>query len=295
MSPSPTFQSPEPRRSGVPAALVAGALIALVAANIYLYVQIDHMRTEVAAVQEKLTTQLSNLRDSSNVNTEAQKRHIDTLKEELEAARSQARNSNSQVKAEALAHADLVAKQLQMEQAKIQQQVSSEISGVKSDVAQVATTANAKIADVSTEVGNVKTQASQTQAELAKTVSDLKSVRGDLGVQSGLIATNGSELAALKQRGERNYIDIKLAKTKQPQRFGDVMIVLKNADAKKNKYTVQLTADDKVTEKKDKNINEPVQFYTAKGGRIPYELVINKVDKNEIVGYLSTPKVEVTR
>ena len=124
-----------------------------------------------------------------------------------------------------------------MEQAKIQQQVSSEISGVKSDVAQVATTANAKIADVSTDVGNVKTQASQTQAELKKTIADLKSVRGDLGVQSGLIATNGNELAALKMRGERNYIDIKLGKTKQPQRFGDVMVILKNADPKKNKYT----------------------------------------------------------
>jgi hypothetical protein len=296
LSPTPTFQPPpEPQRSGLLTALVAGALITLLAANIYLYVQIDHMRTEIAAVQEKLTTQLSNLRDTANVNTEAQKRHIETLKEELEAARSQARNSNSQVKAEALAHADQVAKQLQMEQAKIQQQVSSEISGVKSDVAQVATNANAKIADVSTDLGNVKTQASQTQSELSKTIADLKSVRGDLGVQSGLIATNGNELAALKMRGERNYIDIKLGKTKQPQRFGDVMVILKNADPKKNKYTVQLTADDKTTEKKDRNINEPVQFYTARGGRIPYELVINKVEKNEIVGYLSTPKVEVTR
>jgi hypothetical protein len=276
-------------------ALVAGALITLLAANVYLYVQIDHMRTEIASVQEKLSTQLSNLRDTANVNTEAQKRHIETLKEELEASRAQARTSNSQVKAEALAHADQVAKQLQMEQAKIQQQVSSEITGVKSDVAQVATTANAKIADVSTEVGVVKSQASQTQAELTKTISDLKSVRGDLGVQSGLIATNGNELAALKLRGERNYIDIKLGKTKQPQRFGDVMMILKNADAKKNKYTVQLTADDKVTEKKDKSINEPVQFYTARGGRTPYELVINKVEKNEIVGYLSTPKDQSAR
>ena len=276
-------------------ALVAGALITLLAANIYLYVQIDHMRTEIASVQEKLSTQLSNLRDTANVNTEAQKRHIETLKEELEASRAQARTSNSQVKAEALAHADQVAKQLQMEQAKIQQQVSSEITGVKSDVAQVATTANAKIADVSTEVGVVKSQASQTQAELTKTISDLKSVRGDLGVQSGLIATNGNELAALKLRGERNYIDIKLGKTKQPQKFGDVMLTLKSADAKKNKYTVQLTADDKTFERKDKSINEPVQFYTARGGRTPYELVINKVEKNEIVGYLSTPKDQSAR
>lgn len=295
MSPTPTYQAPEPQRSSLLTALVAGALIVLMAANIYLYVQIDRMRTDLAAVQEKLTTQLSNLRDSSNVNTEAQKRHIETLKEELEAARTQARSAASQVKAEGQANVERIARQLQEEQAKVQQQVSKEISGVKSDVAQVATTTNSKIADVSSEVGVVKTQASQTQAELEKTISELKSVRGDMGVQSGLIATNGNELAALKLRGERNYIDIKLGKTKQPQRFGDITLLLKNSDPKKNRYTVQVMADDKLTEKKDKSINEPVQFYTARGGRTPYELVINKVAKNEIVGYLATPKDQAAR
>jgi hypothetical protein len=276
-------------------ALVAGALIALVAANIYLYVQIDHVRGDVASMQEKLTTQLSNLRDTSNVNTEAQRRHIETLKEELEAARALARNSSSQVKAEAQANMERIQRQLQDEQAKVAQQVTKEISGVKSDVQQVASTANTKIAEVATDVGTVRSQAAQTKAELDKTIADLKSVRGDLGVQSGLIATNGTELAALKLRGERNYIDIKLGKTKQPQRFGDITLLLKNADTKKNRYTVQVMADDKLTEKKDKSINEPVQFYTGRGGRIPYELVINAVNKNEIVGYLSTPKEQATR
>jgi len=295
VSPTPTFQPQEPQRSGLMPALVIGALIALVAANIYLYMQIDHVRTDVANMQEKLTTQLSNLRDTSNVNTEAQKRHIDTLKEELEAARSLARTSSSQVKAEAQANIDRIARQLQEEQAKAQQQTSREISGVKSDVQQVASAANTKISEVATDVGTVKSQAAATQAELSKTISDLKSVRGDMGVQSGLIATNANELAALKLRGERNYIDIKLGKTKQAQRFGDITLLLKNSDVKKNKYTVQVMADDKLTEKKDKSINEPVQFYTARGGRTPYELVINKVDKNEIVGYLSTPKEQATR
>jgi hypothetical protein len=276
-------------------ALVAGALIALVAANIYLYVQIDHVRTDVASVQEKLTTQLSNLRDASNVNSEAQKRHIETLKEELEAARTTARNASSQVKAEAQANMDRIQRQLQEEQAKSSQQLGKEISGVKGDVQQVASTANAKIADVSTEVGSVKTAQQHTDAELKKTIADLKSAVGDLGVQSGLIATNANELAALKLRGERNYLDIKLGKTKQPQRYGDITLLLKNTDPKRNRYTVQVMADDKLTEKKDKNINEPVQFYTAKGGRTPYEIVINKVDKNQIVGYLSTPKEQATR
>ena len=295
MSPTPTYQPQEPQRSGMMTALVVGTLIALLAANIYLYVQIDHMRTDLASVQEKLTTQLSNLRDTANVNTEAQKRHIETLKEELEAARAQARNSASQVKAEAQANVDRIARQLQDEQTKVNQQVSKELSGVKSDVQTVASTANTKIAEVATDVGTVKSQAQQTQAELQKTIADLKSVRGDMGVQSGLIATNATELSALKLRGERNYLDVKLGKTKQPVRFGDITLLLKNTDQKKNKYTVQVMADDKLTEKKDKSINEPVQFYTAKGGRTPYELVINKVDKNEINGYLSTPKDMATR
>jgi hypothetical protein len=114
-------------------------------------------------------------------------------------------------------------------------------------------------------------------------------------VQSGLIATNGNELAALKLRGERNYTDIKLGKTNKPVKFADITLRLKNVDPKKNKYTVEVMADDKLTEKKDKNINEPVQFYTAKGGHTPYELVINSVQKNEIVGYLSTPKEIASR
>ena len=295
MSPTPNFHQQEPQRSSVMPALVAGAIIALIAANIFLYVQIDHVRTDVAKVQDKLSNELTTLRDSANVTSEAQKRHLETLKEELEAARAQARSAASQGKAEAQAYADQKVKSLEAEQARVQQQVSSEISNVKSNVQQVASAADAKIASVSSDVGVVKSQASATEAELQKTISDLKSVRGDLGVQSGLIATNGNELAALKLRGERNYIDVKLGKTKQPQRFGDITLLLRNTDAKKNKYTVQVMADDKLTEKKDKSINEPVQFYTAKGGHIPYELVINKVDKNQIVGYLATPKVEATR
>jgi hypothetical protein len=102
-------------------------------------------------------------------------------------------------------------------------------------------------------------------------------------------------LAALKLRGERNYVDIKLGKSKQRQRFADITLLLKKTDPKKNRYTVEVMADDKLTEKKDRSINEPVQFYTGKGGHIPYELVINQVQKDMIVGYLSTPKEQIAR
>ena len=293
-SPTPTYHVPEPPKSALLPALAAGAIIALFAFNIYLYVQIDHTRTDLAKMQESFTAELTNLKDSSNVTTASQKAHLEQLKQDLETARAQARDQartlSSQAKAEAAAHADQLARQIQAEEAKANQQFSSEISEAK----QSASTANAKIADVSTDVGGVKTQVSATQAELQKTIAELKSTRGDLGVQSGLIATNASELQALRRLGERNYFEFKLGKTKAPQRVGDITLLLKKTDPKKNKYTVDVMADDKLTEKKDKNINEPVQFYTAKAKQ-PYEIVVNQVQKDMIVGYLATPKEQSGR
>jgi chromosome segregation ATPase len=290
VSPTPTYTQPETQHSGLLTALVAAAIIVLVAANIYLYVQIDHLRTDMAKNKDSLMTEISNLRDASSVTTNSQVRRMETLKEELAAAQAQARTSSSQAKQEAIARAEQLARQIETEQAKVQQQVSSEISTVK----QSATEANAKIADVSTDVGGVKTQVSKTQADLDKTISDLKSARGDLGVQSGLIATNATELQALRKLGERNYFEFKLGKTKAPQRVGDITLRLKSVDPKKNKYTVEVSADDKLTEKKDKNINEPVQFYTSKAKQ-PYEIVVNQVQKDMIIGYLTTPKEQTAR
>jgi len=226
VSPTPTYSQPEPQRSGLLTALVAAAIIVLVAANIYLYVQIDHMRTDIAKVKESLLTEISNLRDTSSVTTNSQQRRMETLKEELAAAQAAQRTMSSQAKQEAIARAEQIGKQIEAEQAKVQQQVSSEISDVK----QSAQAANAKIADVSTDVGGVKTQVTNTQAELQKTIADLKSTRGDLGVQSGLIATNASELQALRRLGERNYFEFKLGKTKAPQRVGDITLMLRKTD-----------------------------------------------------------------
>jgi acetolactate synthase small subunit len=281
-----SYESPQPR-SGLAIPLLAGGLIALAAANIYLYVQLGNLQTDTTQKIEKLTTTVAGLRDASSVSTAAQQRHIEALKEELANANSQARSMSSQAKVEMQAHADQLARQLQAEQAKMQQQMTGQISEVNQSV----TAANAKIADVSTDVGAVKSQAAMTQSQLEKTIADLKSVTGDLGVQSGLIATNGHELEALKLRGERNYFDIKLdRKAKQPARYADIMLKLESADPKHNKYTVSLLVDDKKSEKKDKSVNEPVQFYTSKSGHTPYELVINSITKDQIVGYLATPK-----
>ena len=95
MSPTPTYTQPETQRSGLLTALVVAAIIVLVAANIYLYVQIDHVRTDMAKVKDSLSTEISNLRDQSSVVTNSQVRRMETLKEELAAAQAAQRNASS--------------------------------------------------------------------------------------------------------------------------------------------------------------------------------------------------------
>ena len=289
---SPTQYPPPPANSGTKTAVVAGALVALLAFNIYLYFALDHTRTDMSKMRESMLTEIANLREASSVTTQSQRHSVETLKAELEVARRQANQAAGQAKQEAMVRAEQLTKKLADEQAQQHAQVQSELSDVK----QQASTANTKIGEVSGDVSNVKTELGSTKAELEKTVANLNKVQGDLGVQSGYIATNGKELAALKRLGERNYFEFTLLmKSKQPQRVGDVTLRLKKADAKHNKYTLDVMADDKMTEKKDKNLLEPVQFYVAKAGHQPYELVVNNIEKDKVVGYLATPKDSMPR
>ncbi len=276
----------QPSGSPVRNAIMIGAIVALLASNVYLYLQIDRARTDMAKLREQILTEISNLRETSSVTSQTARRHIDSLKEELESTRRHANSMASQAKNEALKHADDISKQIEAEQ----KQMASQLSEVKES----AGTANTRVSEVSGDVNNVKSQLGTTQAELQKTVADLKRVTGDLGVQSGYIATNGKEIAALKRLGERNIFEFNLAKTKAPQRVGDISVLLKKADPKRNKYTIEVIADDKTTEKKDRTVNEPVQFYVSKAHQ-PYEIVVNQVRKDQIAGYLATPKDQVAR
>jgi len=277
--------------SNLKTAILAGAVIAMLAANVYLYMQVDVLKTEISKLRESIATEVTNLRENSSATSATHRKSIETLKSELEAARRTAATAASHAKVEAEGRADKIAKQLAEEQKRQAQQVASQISEVK----EANTSTNTKIADVNTEVSSVKTQVASTKSELDRTIGDLKKVTGDLGVQSGYIATNGKELAALKRLGERNYFEFNLAKAKTPQKVGDITLLLKRTDPKRNKYTLEVYADDKMTEKKDKNLNEPIQFYVAKAGRQPYELVVNEIKKDIIKGYLATPKDQIAR
>ncbi|MBX6360907.1 hypothetical protein [Pseudacidobacterium ailaaui] len=168
---------------------------------------------------------------------------------------------------------DQDAKRLESEQAATKQQIGA----VSSDVSHVKT-----------DVGSVKTDVAQTKTELQNTEAQLQSMKGDLGIQSGLIAKNHDELEILKHKGDRNYYEFTLHKG-QRQAVSTVALELRKADPKHSRYTLNVYADDKKIEKKDRGLNEPVQFYTGKDNYL-YELVVNNISKNEVQGYISTPK-----
>ncbi len=146
-----------------------------------------------------------------------------------------------------------------------------------------------QLGSLSGEVGAVKGDTVEIKQALEQTQMQLQRTIGDLGVQSGLIAKNSDELNELKRRGERDYFDFDVKKTKQFSRVGPVSVLLNKTDLKRQKYTMTLLANDKRIEKKDKTLLEPVQFY-LQGTRHMVEIVVFQVEKDRIVGYISVPK-----
>jgi chromosome segregation ATPase len=166
---------------------------------------------------------------------------------------------------------------------------TQQLASAQKQTAQQVSAVSSAVSDVKTDVGGVKTDVAKTQTDLAAAVAQLTSMKGDLNGHSSLIARNADELEVLKHKGDRTYYEFTLAKG-QKKPVGTVSLELKKADAKKSKFTLVVYADDKQYEKKDRNLNEPLQFYAGKEPML-FEIVVNSVSaKNTVTGYLSVPK-----
>jgi len=136
------------------------------------------------------------------------------------------------------------------------------------------------------DVKTVDTRVTKVSGDLDKTNNDLSMARSELGT---LIAKNHDEIDVLRRMGERDYIEFTIDGKNKPQRVGNVTVELKSVNEKKNRSNLTYTLEDKSYEAKNANINSPIFFYPS-GSHQPEELVINKVGKNTISGYLSVPK-----
>jgi hypothetical protein len=286
-APPPPPPAPASEGMGWKMGVLFAVVVALIGANVYLYMQLDKVKKDLSAANDTAQTRLDKLEEATSVSTRSNRRTVDELRDQLERARRQANLAAGQAKDEALKKVDETRVELEAAQERAKKELSSDISKVQES-------ADTKFSQVGNEVTSVKGDVASTKSELEKTVADLKRATGEIDGHSVLIATNDKELKALQALGERNYVQFTISKAKQPQKVGDVMIRLTKADPKKFRYTIELTADDKTTEKRDRSVNEPLQFMTSKAKQ-PYEIVVNDVKKDTIVGYVSIPKVLNTR
>jgi hypothetical protein len=124
------------------------------------------------------------------------------------------------------------------------------------------------------------------KTDLDATKNNLQMARSEMGT---LIARNHDEIDQLRRMGQRDYYEFTVTRKAGAQKVGSIQVELKDTNIKKNQYTINVLADDKAFEKKNRSVNEPIFFYTG-GTRQAVELVINKVSKTSATGYLSVPK-----
>ena len=278
MSISPNVPSPHEsyqyESSGTPRwiAVLFGLLIAGVALIAYA----GH------SVQTRVEQELSKNEEQNKILTaqlEQANTRIADLKGQLEVTSQKIGMTQAEL-AEARSRAESIRKQQVASDQKLTDQIQYRPEGRRR-----------KIGAVATDVTGAKKDIEATRTDLEATKTKLERAAGDMGVMSGLIAHNHDDLEELKRRGDRNYFEFTIQKSKTPQRVGPVQIALNKTDQKKSRYTITVLADDKSIEKKDKTSGEPVQFYMKGSARLtPYEIVVFDVNKNQITGYLSAPK-----
>lgn len=253
--------------------IILAAVVLYAAASLYLLVD---ARGRLTAVEQKQS-------DSQTKTTAVEQ----MLQEKLRLTNSQLEDSVNALGAKV----GMTQEQLGKRTAQLRRQQQESVSRLAEEQKKAAE----QIAGVSSEVGTVKTDLGGAKTDIASTRTDLESTKskldkaiGDLGLQSGLIARSHDELEELKHKGDRNYFEFTLAKNKRSP-VSNVSLVLKKADAKRSRFTIDVIADDHTIEKKDRTMNEPMQFYTGHD-RTLYEVLVYQVDKDKVVGYLSTPK-----
>src|SRR6266481_298886 len=206
----------------------------------------SRLETSLAKAQDQnklLTAQL----DQANARLADLKGHIDVTEQKMHMTQAELANARSR------------SESFRKEQLAEDQKVGDQFNAAQQE-------SNQKINAVATEVGGAKKDIEATRSDLEATKSRLERANGVMG---GIIAHNRDDLEELKRRGDRNYYEFKITKSKSAQKVGPVQITLNKVDPKKSKYTVTVFVDDRSIEKRDKTAGEPVQFYVRGGSRMP--------------------------
>ncbi len=232
--------------------------------------------TKLDTTQQSVATQLKNAQ-------QAEAQDISSLKDRL----VEDEKNNTELRGDLKVVTDKLKitqgqlKKSREESAKLNDETTQKLTALDTTVhSELATKATAD------DVKSVDTKVVGVRTDLDATREDLKMARSEMGT---LIARNHDEIDQLRRLGEREYVEFTIAGKNKPQKVGNVTVELKGVNEKKNQYSVAMTVEDKRFDKKNRALNEPIFFYTS-GTKLPEEIVINKVSKDTISGYVSVPK-----
>src|SRR5216684_3773904 len=282
MSISPNVPSPQesyhyegttgtPRWIAVVFIVLFLALVGLGYAGYSVQSRLDSTLSKAQDQNRLLAAQL----DQANSRLADLKGHIDVTEQKMHMTQAELANARSR------------AESIRKDQVASDQKLAEQLNAAQKE-------SNEKINAVASEVGGARKDIEATRSDLEATKGRLERASGDMGVMSGLIAHNRDDLEELKRRGDRNYYEFRITRSRTAQKVGPVQVTLNRTDQKKSKYTITVFVDDRSIEKKDKTAGEPVQFYVRGSSRMPpYEFVVFEVGRNQITGYLATPKEAV--
>ena len=276
-------------------------LIICVVSIMGLGYSISATRHSVDSVQQRISTlesttdstahQLAQFRESSKEEATEIASKLDAVTQRLGVTAGDLQKARQQFAQRIKQHQESVDNKLATELAT--KASSTDVDAVRQEavsklavVQEVQKDADAKLGNVSNDVTVVKGDLASARRDFARDLSDVKTTLNDG------IARNAAELALLRKKGERDYLDLDIRTKTAFQRIGDIQISVTKTDPKRQKYSVVILADDNHLEKRDRTVNEPVQFMVGHD-QLRYEMVINAVNKDRIQGYLSTPKDKV--
>lgn len=279
------------RRSHPPTLLVLLLLGLALAGNVFQSVKSQRIARDLAAIQRNLETQITRLSDATSGAFDVTEHRFEELKKlqdttvsALIDARSELRRSNFQVAARL--------EERNQELAQKNRELTAQLAALQQDInARLQSTA-ARLQNASAKLDNANAKLQHVSTEAERNRADLKKVAGDLNAVTAKLNNSAKPAAALPQPfaapPARKHLPFDLLTTKIPTRIGEIQIAIRSTDPKNNRYTMDLYTGDKVARGKDCAVNEAVQFYLS-GNPQPYEVVVNQVWKDEVIGYVSAP------
>jgi chromosome segregation ATPase len=288
----PNAPKPVPQEKGlIPEAVKLALILFLLLAVVYLFYDNSRIKKSQQVRLDRIADQVQLIENAQKVGESSITSQLSTLKTDLAGTQEAVGSTKAEFKK--------TATQIQVEGQRTKQELSKALASkadtahVEAQVQAAKSEADSKISQVTNEVGGVKTEVGVVKTDLENTRRDLEGTQRQLvdvrDTLSAAVAKNSSELGQLRLKGERNYIEFTIPKKNELMKVEDIRISLIKTDQKMGKFNLKIVVDDNQLEKKDRFINEPIQFLVGQN-RVRYEIVINWVQKNQAGGYLSIPK-----